>query len=137
MGENGRACEWGKATPTSSPGWYLYTLGLKLFSRHICHTPPDTAHGRPLGHPQTPRAASLRQQPYYLAELFSPTGSSAGQGRRHAAPFQAWGYPVQRTSSPALGQNTSPLAPPLAAPRGGGRFAGWWVPCPAPWHTRT
>lgn len=27
--ENSRVCEWGKATQTSSPVWYLYVLGLK------------------------------------------------------------------------------------------------------------
>lgn len=100
MGENGRACKWGKATQASSPVWYLYALGLKVFSWLICCTPPDTAHGRGLRHPQTPNAAGLRQQPCYLAELSSPTGSSAGQGRGHAAPFQAWGHPAQHTSSP-------------------------------------
>lgn len=44
-GENGRVGEWDKATQTSSPIWYPHALGLEVFCRHICSTPPDTEHG--------------------------------------------------------------------------------------------
>lgn len=41
--------EWGKATQTSSPVWYLHALELKVFSWTICCAPSDTGHSGDLG----------------------------------------------------------------------------------------
>lgn len=113
MGENGRACEWAKANQTGSPDWYLYALGVTVFSWCICHTPPGREHSWGLGHPQTPKSSRSEATALLPGRALLPNreqcrtkqeaeGTFPGMGPSHIGHFKPYPFPLARTTLPSL-----------------------------------